>query len=183
MHFPIVKAARIVQSGGVIIYPTEGVFGLGCDPANQRAVERILAIKRRKASQGLILIAANRRQLDPWIETHADLTSDATHPITWIVPASRFVPAWIRGEHPGVAVRLTSHPVAAALCEIAGSAIVSTSANISGRPPARNTYVLHHQFRALVDCIVRGDCGPSVGPSEIRVLGSEKVLRKAASSL
>ena len=179
---PIQRAARILQSGGVVAYPTEGVFGLGCLPDNFAAVSRILQIKERDPAMGLALIAADLAQLDHWImlpENSAPLSSSDDKPVTWIVPATDSVPAWIRGDHDGVAIRLTTHPVAHALCTAVGSALVSTSANISGRPPARNSIVLRRGFRALVDYIVPGECGPASGPSEIRDLQTGKTLRPA----
>ncbi len=179
LSFSIHRAARIVKNGGVVAYPTEGVFGLGCLPDDRHAVERILAIKQREPSQGLILIAASAAQLEPWIDTDRDLPSNASNPVTWIVPASPAVPPWIKGRHAGIAVRISSHPIAAALCEASGSALVSTSANISGRAPVVSAYALRRQFHALVDYIVPGRCGPSSGPSEIRDLISGRTLRPA----
>ena len=178
-HFQVEKAARIIQAGGVVAYPTEGVFGLGCRPDDAHAVARILSIKRRDPAQGLILIASGREQLTPWVATDHPLTGEADRAVTWIAPASSAVPPWIRGRHAGVAVRITSHPVAAALCSACGSALVSTSANVSGHPPAANRYILRRQFRELVDMIVPGDCGDAGGPSEIRDLMSGRTLRAA----
>jgi L-threonylcarbamoyladenylate synthase len=176
----IQKAVRILDRGGVIAYPTEGVFGLGCLPDNFTAVSRVLDIKQRDPDMGLVLIAAAVAQLDGWIDLprkdHA-LASDSDQPVTWIVPAADDVPRWIRGDHAGIAVRITTHPVARALCEAAGSALVSTSANISGRSPARNAFVLRRHLGSLVDYIVPGECGPASGPSEIRVLESGEIVR------
>lgn len=179
LSFPIQKAARVLRKGGVIAYPTEGVFGLGCLPAEEEAVGRILAMKQRDAAQGLILIAAHKDQLAEWARLPADaeLPSTLEHPVTWLVPAQPSVPYHVRGKHPTVAVRLTAHPVAAALCVAAGSALVSTSANVSGRPPARTAHVLRRQFASLVDYIVPGECGPAGGASEIRDFESGAVLR------
>jgi L-threonylcarbamoyladenylate synthase len=179
LSFPIHKAGRILKSGGVVAYPTEGVFGIGCLPDNVDAIERVLTIKRRDPSQGLILIAASIAQLARWIDGDCQLPLNDATPITWIVPASAAVPPWITGRHSGLAVRITSHPVAAALCDAAGSALVSTSANISGRRPAANALVLRRQFHSLVDCIVPGRCGSWIGPSEIRDLMSGRTLRAA----
>ena len=176
------RAARILRSGGVIAYPTEGVFGLGCLPDDFLAVSRILAIKKRDPAMGLVLIATDIEQLEGWVDLPRktpDLKSTVDKPVTWVVPASDDVPYWIRGEHSGLAVRITSHPVAAALCDAADSALVSTSANVHGGPPARNRFVLRRLFRALVDYIVPGECGSASGPSEIRDLVSGKVLRSA----
>jgi len=179
---PLQRAARILRSGGVVAYPTEGVFGLGCIPENFSAVSRILAIKERDPAMGLVLIASQIEQLEDWIDlpdSSPDLQSDIENPVTWIVPATDEVPYWIRGEHSGLAVRITTHPIAAALCTATDSALVSTSANTHGRPPARNSFVLRRRFSALVDYIVPGECGPASGPSEIRDLASGKVLRSA----
>ncbi len=176
------RAARILHSGGVIAYPTEGVFGLGCLPDDFAAVRRVLAIKDRDPALGLVLIASDIEQLDGWIklpEGSSVLKSSSDNPVTWIVPATDEVPYWIRGEHAGLAVRITTHPIASALCDAAGSALVSTSANRHGRSPARNPLVLRRHFGALVDYIVPGECGPASGPSEIRDLASGKVLRSA----
>jgi L-threonylcarbamoyladenylate synthase len=176
------RAARILRSGGVIAYPTEGVYGLGCLPDNFAAVSRLLAIKDRDPALGLVLIASDLEQLAGWIELpgkESALKSSSDKPVTWVVPATDEVPYWIRGEHSGIAVRMTAHPVAAALCDAADSALVSTSANVHGRPPARNPFVLRRRFGALVDYIVPGVCGPASGPSEIRDLVSGKVLRSA----
>ena len=179
---PLKRAARVLRSGGVVAYPTEGVYGLGCLPDDFEAVSRILAIKDRDPALGLVIIAADIAQLDGWIDLpkgSPDITSSNDKPVTWIVPATDTIPYWVRGENPGVAVRITTHPVASALCDAADSALVSTSANIHGRPPARNQFVLRRRFGALVDYIVPGACGPASGPSEIRELASGKVLRNA----
>lgn len=179
---PLRRAARLLRAGGVIAYPTEGVFGLGCLPDDPEAVLRLLDIKQRDPSRGLILIAANAAQLDGWIrlpDGDHSLTSTADRPVTWIVPAADGVPEWVRGAHDGMAVRITAHPVAAALCEAADSPLVSTSANTAGRPPARNAWVVRRQFRQRVDFIVPGRCGPARGPSELRDLESGAVLRAA----
>ncbi len=164
-------------------YPTEGVFGLGCLPDDAEAVARILAIKKRDAAKGLILIASNVAQLADWIDlpdADAALGTSSNVPLTWIVPAAQFLPYWIRGENSGVAVRITSHPVAAALCDEADSALVSTSANLAGHSPARNRHVLRRCFHDLVDCIVPGQPGPVSSPTEIRELTSGRIIRPGA---
>ena len=177
---PVKRAARILRGGGVVAYPTEGVFGLGCLPDDYEAVSRILAIKERDPALGLVLIASNIEQLDGWVELpgkSTKLESSDDRPVTWVVPASEDVPYWIRGAHSGVAVRITTHPVAAALCDAVDSPLVSTSANVHGRPPARNSFVLRRRFGALVDYVVPGACGQASGPSEIRDLATGKTLR------
>lgn len=175
-------AARVLHAGGVIAYPTEGIFGIGCLPDDSDAVNRILRVKSRPVSMGLILIVSDPVQIEGWIElplADIDLAADADNPVTWIIPASTDAPAWICGDHDSIAVRLTSHKVARELCEQAASAIVSTSANVSGHPPARHVQVLRRQFGTLVDYIVPGDCGPATGPSEIRDYVTGKIVRPA----
>ena len=173
-------AGRVLGLGGVIAYPTEGVYGLGCIPDNFEAVGRILAIKKRAPEMGLVLIISEVDQLAGWIDAplgKLELESSLEKPVTWIVPATDEVPWWIRGRHSSVAVRRTAHPIAKALCQEVDSALVSTSANVSGRPPARNAFVLRRSFGKLVDYIVPGDCGPAAGPSEIRDLATGRTLR------
>lgn len=176
----ITRAAEILLCGGVIAYPTEGVFGLGCLPDDIAAVARLLAIKRRDARKGLILIAADADQLDGWIDLPAGKSLPAPnpeHPVTWIVPPGPLVHPLIQGENAGLAVRITTNPVAAALCSAVDSPLVSTSANLAGKPTARNRIVLRRQFAQLADYIVPGDCGPASGASEIRDFATGTVLR------
>ncbi|MGI9237487.1 MAG: L-threonylcarbamoyladenylate synthase [Woeseiaceae bacterium] len=177
----ITRAAEILLGGGIIAYPTEGVFGLGCLPDDLDAVQRLLDIKRRDAAKGLILVAANLGQFDGWISLPNGSSipaPDPAHPVTWVVPPGKRVHPMIRGNHPGIAVRVTSNPVAASICRAVDSPITSTSANLAGKSPARNRFVLRRQFAQRVDYVVPGDCGPSRGASEIRDLVNNKVLRQ-----
>ena len=177
----IKRAADVLLGGGVIAYPTEGVYGLGCMPDDAYAVQRILRIKQRDPAMGLILIASTRQQLEGWVclPDKVEMPDpDPENPTTWIVPPGPLAGPLIRGKHAGLAVRLTSNPVAAAICDAVDSPIVSTSANVSGKPTARNRYVLRRQFAGRVDFIVPGDCGPASGPSAIRDIVTGKVLRQ-----
>jgi L-threonylcarbamoyladenylate synthase len=172
------RAAEVLLGGGVIAYPTEGVFGLGCMPDDDEAIARILEIKQRGAEKGLILVAAAPQQLDHLVVDTRLPEPDPAKPVTWIVQPTKQVSPLVKGDNPGLAVRITTNPVAAALCRAVASPIVSTSANLSGRPTARNRYVLQRQFGALVDYVCPGECGPaSGGPSEIRELRSGAILR------
>lgn len=174
------RAADALLGGGVIAYPTEGVFGLGCLPDDNAAVARLLRIKKRSPAKGLILIASRPEQLSGWVQDE-DLGQlpppDEARPVTWIVRPTPSVPPIVTGGHPGLAVRLTTNPVAAAICEAVDGPVVSTSANITGRAVARNNYLLRRQFGGLVDYIVPGSCGPAAGASEIRNLHTGDVLR------
>ena len=180
MTTPTDTAADSLRGGGVIAYPTEGVFGLGCLPDKPEAVQRVLSIKQRDPAKGLILVSANASQLDDWIELRDESRlpePDPDNPITWIVPAARQVSSLIRGDSTGVAVRITTNPVAQAICLSVQSPIVSTSANLGGQAVAADQTDLRRQFEGLVDYIVPADCGPSSGPSEIRILATGEVLR------
>ena len=180
MTMAATRASEVLLGGGVIAYPTEGVFGLGCLPDDGDAVARILTIKQRSPRKGLILIAARPRQLEDWIDPDvrgALPEPDPGQPVTWIVPPAAHVPAIVTGDNPGLAVRITTNPVAAAICNAVDMPIVSTSANIAGRPVARNAFVLRRVFGRLVDYVVPGECGPASGPSEIREFATGKVLR------
>lgn len=178
------RASEVLLGGGIIAYPTEGVFGLGCLPDDVDAVERLLAIKQRSPRKGLILIAARPEQFDDWIEAsdcRALPKPDPRQPVTWIVRPAVRVPAIVTGDNPGLAVRITTNPVAAAICDAVDMPIVSTSANIAGRPVARNAFILRRNFGHLVDYVVPGECGPASGPSEIRELATGSILRPGRS--
>jgi L-threonylcarbamoyladenylate synthase len=179
MKLSIARAADVLLGGGVITCPTEGVFGLSCMPDDADAVTRLLAIKQRDPGKGLILIAASSEQLRDWIAIPAEKIPepDPARPITWIVKAAKRVSRLVRGDHDGVAVRITTNPIARALCEAVDSPLVSTSANLSGQPVAANQITLRRSFTGSVDYIVPGKCGPASGPSEIRNLETDEQLR------
>jgi len=167
------RAGAVIRGGGVIAYPTEAVWGFGCDPLDVEAVARILAIKERSASMGLILIAANMAQLEPWIEPvsqeiQARMAATWPGPVTWVLPARAWVPGWVHGGRGSLAVRVTAHAQSAALCREAGFPIVSTSANRSGRPPARTGIQVRRWFGDELDLILDGATGGRERPSEIR---------------
>ncbi len=177
-------AARILRGGGVVAYPTEGVWGLGCDPGDAEAVLRICALKERPLAKGLIVIAAHLDQCRHWLAPLSDtevqrINDDTAVPTTWLVPASPAAPPWLCGDHRTLAVRITRHPVAAALCRKTGMALVSTSANPATRPPARNALRVRHYFGERVDYLVPGATGEHRRPSAIRELRGARVVRSA----
>ncbi len=167
--------------GGVIAYPTEAVFGLGCDPWNGAAVCRILRLKRRSPAKGLILVAAELAQLEPFVYFPNQAILDRVlstwpGPVTWVLPARSGVPKWLRGDYKSLAVRVTAHPIASALCAEAG-ALVSTSANPSGCIPARCVQKVRAYFKNALDYIVPGEVGLEERPTEIRDGITGKILR------
>ena len=180
----IADAAGLLRRGAVLAYPTEGVWGLGCDPFDEAAVLRLLALKRRTVDKGVILVAASLAQLDgiaDWAalppERLADVLASWPGAHTWIVPATARTPRWITGNHPGVALRVSAHPVVVALCEAFGGALVSTSANLAAAPAPRRFESLDPDIRAAVDGCVEGETGGRDRPSEIRDARSGALLR------
>lgn len=176
------NAARILADGGVVAYPTEGVYGLGCDPLNAAAVVRILEIKDRPLEKGLILIAGSRGQLEGYVSPDPEMEQRAMAtwpgPTTWLLPAGPLARPWLTGGGDRLAVRVSAHPVAAGLCRAFGAPIVSTSANLSGRAPAKTALKLRKQLgpRGL-DYVVPGRLGAASGPTEIRDGSSGRVVR------
>lgn len=176
------QAVRALRAGGVIAYPTEAVYGLGCDPWNPAAVHRLLALKQRPLAKGLILIAADLDQLAPFVtaldaSARRTLQADASPPVTWLVPARVDTPVWLRGTHDTIAVRITRHPLAGALCTAAGHALVSTSANPGGYPPARSPLAVQRYFHGQLAMVLHGALGSARRPSAIRDLRSGQVVR------
>lgn len=173
-----------LQSGGVVAYPTEAVWGLGCDPSNEAAVMKLLALKQRPVEKGMILVAASPAQLEGWVRLDA-LDADRRQAVldswpganTWIVPAGERAPRWITGEHTGIAVRVSAHPLVKALCEAWGGPLVSTSANLAGEPPARSRDQLDPALLKQLDGLLDGTTGGLAQPTRIRVAATGEVLR------
>ncbi len=138
--FKIRLAVKAINAGQVIAYPTEAVFGLGCDPLNEAAVLNLLALKKRPVEKGLILIASSLSQLEPYLQLNKAILSRVQStwpgPVTWIIPAQPWVPEWLTGKHSSLAVRVSSHPLVQLLCTAIGEPLVSTSANTHAKSPA-----------------------------------------------
>ncbi|MBA1203871.1 L-threonylcarbamoyladenylate synthase [Pseudomonas capeferrum] len=175
------QAAREIRAGAVIAYPTEAVWGLGCDPWNEEAVDRLLAIKSRSVDKGLILIADNIRQFDflfedfpqDWLDRMA---STWPGPNTWLVPHQDLLPEWVTGVHDTVALRVSDHPVVGELCALVGP-LISTSANPQGRPAAKTRLRVEQYFRGDLDLVLGGALGGRKNPSVIRNLVTGEVVR------
>ena len=167
----IAEAAALLHAGGVLAYPTEAVFGLGCDPDNHEAFQKIFALKQRPPEQGVLLIASDFSQIAHWIEAppEAIARAQATWPgaHTWIFPRTNRVPEWVAGGHSGIALRITAHPIAAALCSAFGGPIVSTSANVHGEPPARSAEEIGAMFSTGLDGVLHGETGGLQRPTPI----------------
>lgn len=172
-------ACAAVSDGGVVLHATEGVWGLACDPFCEAAVARILAIKARAASKGLIVIGGTAEAFAPELASLTDAERDRViaewpGPVTWVLPGQRF-PAWVRGEHAGIAVRVPGHPQARSLASQCGP-LVSTSANAAGAPPALTQQDAAERFADLVDVVLAGEVQNPGVASRLQTLGGE-VLR------
>lgn len=178
------EAVRAMANGRVVACPTEAVYGLSCDPANRSAFDHLLELKQRPLDHGVLLIGSDWAHFKPLINTEAlpaprlqEIRSSWPGPETWVVPRSAAVPDWLAGKHAGIALRLTDHPVAAALCQAFGGALVSTSANRHGQPPACDAAGVRAQFADQLAIIIDGPLGKQKRPSRIRDALTGKVLR------
>jgi L-threonylcarbamoyladenylate synthase len=173
-----------LNSGGVIAYPTEAVYGLGCDPDNEAAVMALLHLKQRPIDKGLILIAANYSQLLPYVEDNAipqekryQILSSWPGHTSWVLPASKTAPRWLTGKFNSIAVRVSAHPVVQQLCRAYGKALVSTSANLSGQPAITDRLTLQHILGNNLSAIMPGPLGGATQPSQIRNALTGAILR------
>lgn len=181
-----IRAIRALDQGGVIAYPTEAVYGLGCDPFNQAAVGRLLRIKQRSVRKGLIVVASTIEQFSPWIADLPSTLLDRCYaswpgPVTWVVPLdlmSQPFPYWITGEYDSVALRVSDHPVVKALCSGFHGPIVSTSANLAGRVALSSAVRVRLNLGQCIDEIVVGEVGISAKPTIIKELLTDKILRQ-----
>jgi len=176
--------AALLHGGGVLAYPTEAVFGLGCDPHDRTAFERLFELKQRPPTQGVLLIAADFAQVERYIALDAvpaeimqQVRASWPGPNTWIFPRSPEVPGWIAGAHSGIALRVTAHPPAAALCRAFGGALVSTSANVHGQPPARTLKAVETFFGHSLDGVLDAPVGGHANPTVIRDALSGNIVR------
>ncbi|AWH88488.1 L-threonylcarbamoyladenylate synthase type 1 TsaC [Limnobaculum parvum] len=168
----------------VVAYPTEAVFGLGCDPDVQSAVEYLLQLKQRSWEKGLILIAANYEQLQPYIddtqltaEQKATMFSSWPGPVTWVVPARSSTSKWLTGKFNSLAVRVSDHLLVQELCRAFGKPLVSTSANLSGLEPCKTEQCVQQQFGDHFP-VLNGLVGGRQKPSEIRDVLTGKLYRQ-----
>jgi L-threonylcarbamoyladenylate synthase len=176
-------AVEALKAGEVVAYPTEAVWGLGCDPLNSAAIARLLTMKQREWDKGLILIAADFEQLEPYVEVPSRAAWRRARlswpgPSTWVFPAAEDVPPWLTGNRDTLAVRVTAHPVASALCRAYDGAIVSTSANRSGEAPAMTATDVRLRFGRKLGALVPGVLGGLDRPTTIREVATGHILRR-----
>lgn len=177
-------AAELLRAGGVLAYPTEAVFGLGCDPQDLAAIERVFALKQRPAEQGVLLVAADFEQIERYLaldqvseaQLHA-VRASWPGPHTWVFPRAAAAPARVAGAHEGIAVRVSAHPTVAALCRAFGGALVSTSANPHGQPPARSPQEVIGYFGDALDGLLAAPLGGAGQPCPIRDALTGAIIR------
>lgn len=173
------------QAGKIFAYPTEAVYGLGCDPDNEQAVMRLLSLKNRPAEKGLILVAQNYSQLLPYVDDKSipmdkrtEILSSWPGAVTWLLPASIQAPVWITGGSSLIAVRVSNHPKIKELCALFNKPLVSTSANKSGYAPALSAEQVEQQFAGEI-VLLGGELGGAGKPSAIRHGLSGQTIRES----
>ena len=175
------RLSHALVKGAVIGYPTETIWGFGCDPNNPLSVARILQIKHRPADKGLILLSPRFEYCAPFIRLESGqreiLEQPCDRPTTWLVEASELCPLWIRGEHSTVAIRINKHPMLEVLCNQLQTPLVSTSANYAGQSAARSKLQMQRLFANQLDFIVTGFNAGGNRPSDIKSLASGNLLR------
>jgi L-threonylcarbamoyladenylate synthase len=177
-----------LKNGAIVAYPTEAVFGLGCDPKNSDAVSRLFALKQRSPEKGFLLIGACEEQFNEFVDwtklnpaQKLSVRSTWPGPHTWIMPAQNALPRNIVGAHAGIAVRVTAHEIAANLCLQFGGALISTSANLNGQKAARSLSDLSRQFEnSSLYGVLDAPLGGGIEPSEIRDAISDVLVRSGS---
>ncbi|GAB4391996.1 MAG: L-threonylcarbamoyladenylate synthase [Gammaproteobacteria bacterium] len=179
-------AVAAVKTGGIIAYPTEAVYGLGCDPFNENAVNQLKQLKGRPAQKGFLLIASDWAQVADLVapltaEQVAKVQATWPGPITWVFPASQQAPAWIceynADNQASIALRITAHPIANQLCQQLQQPIVSTSANLSSEPALKTGNAVMQSFRDKINYVIMGAVGELTKPTVIYDVLTDKILR------
>ncbi len=178
----LLKARDVIGNGGIVAYPTESCYGLGCYPKDYNAIRKILLLKYRPVTKGLIVIGGDINQVSKYFQVLSDdlwsrLSLSWPSATTWLVPAASWVPSWLKGDSDKIAVRVPAHRLARELCKYCGHALVSTSANLSGQRAARTRAEVSRIFSDKVDYIIDAKCGSATRPSTITDLLTGQVIR------
>lgn len=180
----LAEIAEKLTQNEVVAYPTEAVFGLGCNPQSETAVRKLLQLKNRSEEKGLILIAPHSDFLLPYLdesrlkpEHWQRLETVSEQAISWVVPAKADVPRYLKGQFETIAVRLCQVPAVVELCQAVGFALTSTSANLSGLVPCRTANEVKQQFGEDFPVLNAPTLGKQ-NPSEIRDIFSQHIFRQ-----
>jgi len=178
--FSIRHAAHVIRAGGIIAYPTDTIYGLGCDPYNAHAVHNLNQLKQRSRNKQFILLASDITQIKPLIISNLEqeeLITQTTEPTSWVIHANPETPAWLSNKQNTITVRISDNASVKKLCETLGHAIISTSANPPGKTPARNSLELHHYFHKHVQKILASQQKLTGRPSKIIRLCDNHIIR------
>jgi L-threonylcarbamoyladenylate synthase len=179
----IKRLSKSIENGATIAYPTDTIWGFGCHPMRTSSVIKILNIKQRSITKGLILLSSRFEYCAPFIDPgltgeQIDLVKQQNqHPVTWLVPAASDCPVWLRGNFSTIAVRISNHPFIEAICNEMHSPLVSTSANRYHRSTIRSTLQARRQFGEELDYIVTGFNTGTNRASEIKSLATRNTIR------
>jgi len=183
----IFSGVNAIREGKVIVYPTESVYGFGCDPMQPQAIEKIIALKKRPSHKGFILIISHISQLDLYLDKDkvternwGVVEKSWPGPVTWILPAKKDVNDFLLGPNQTIAIRMTAHPISKALCDEMNGAIVSTSVNRSEQAPIKQPEIIQSQFSGNISGIVAGDLGTQSKPSWVIDFATQSVLRQGS---
>jgi len=179
--FSISHAAHIIRHGGIIAYPTDTIYGLGCDPYNAEAVSSINEIKQRPLHKQFILLAGDINQVLSLVDLDKEQQQKITHaaePTSWVIEAKPSVPSWLVSDDGSITIRISQQHDVQRLCHALGHAIISTSANPSGKPPARNSLELHRYFHHNLDMILAEHQMLAGRPSKVIRLCDNHVIRQ-----
>lgn len=177
----IKSAVATLKRGGVVCHACEGVWGFACNPFNPTAVRKILEIKNRDRSKGLIVIASEASKFQPELDqlptqTRERIQSSWPGHTTWLLPNVQFYP-WVTGDHATIAARVPEHQQALQLAAEWQKPLVSTSANVEGEPPCKTEKEAISQFGGIVEFILSGEIGHAKGPSQIIDAASGAIVR------
>ena len=173
----------IINQGGVIAYPTESVWGLGCNPWNKKAVNKILSLKKRNSEKGFILVGSHISQFSPLVNILPTAQKETLEdswpgPHTWVIPDEmQWAPVWVRGRFNTVAVRVSRHPEIVSLCNALMQPIISTSANTTGKDALVDQNSVETSFSNTIDAIFSGTIGKHKKPTTIQDLFTGHTIR------
>jgi len=174
-------AISCLKSGGIIAYPTEAVYGIGCDPYNKNSVKKITQIKKRESRKSYILVASELSQLSNLININSlseEVLNSWPGHNTWLIKPKKNIPSWLMDNENGlIAIRVSSHPEIVELCQFFKNPIISTSANISGNKILKNHHDVEKIFGSDLDYLVLGNVGEHPEPSIIKDMKTGKVIR------
>lgn len=183
------RAVEVLRAGGVIVYPTDTVWGIGCDATNEAAVRRVYELKHRADTKSMLVLLDGAGKLQGYVEQVPSVawdlleTSEGQRPLTIIYPGAKNLAPNLIAEDGSIGIRITSEPFSRALCEQLRRPVVSTSANISGEPTAKNFSQISQAVLDAADyvCLYRRDDEEEKRPSSIIKLGVNnevEIIRK-----